>query len=252
MPPKRTASYFRKALAKSAKASKKKSQRTPKKLSVSAVKKIAASVMLRKSEQKHINYNHGKIELYHNTGSPTFKSLNASDTMPTQGVGDNQRIGDRITAQKLQLRLLCGQKYDRPNVTWRVIVFSVKSGQAPINGLGINQFFEQTTGNILLDNINTDLARVHYQKYFKPLKSSLMALDASGVNGNDVTKEYTFAKKININFKNKTIVFQSNGGVVTNERDYYIYVGVYDAFGTLVTDNIGYYQMWSQLKFKDL
>jgi hypothetical protein len=48
--------------------------------------------------------------------------------MPAQGIGDNQRVGDRINTSGINLKKIFGQKGDRPNVNWRYIVLSTPPG----------------------------------------------------------------------------------------------------------------------------
>ena len=69
--------------------------------------------------------------MYHNafyatSGSTGYVSLlNDAGWLPTQGVGDNQRVGDQIYTTGFQLKMLIGQKVDRPNVTFRYLVSPV-------------------------------------------------------------------------------------------------------------------------------
>ncbi len=56
--------------------------------------------------------------------------------MPTQGVGDNQRVGDQINMSDLKLELLMGQKADLPNVTfrWFILLIVLPSVSVPCAG----------------------------------------------------------------------------------------------------------------------
>ncbi|AKV62267.1 putative capsid protein [Callinectes sapidus associated circular virus] len=102
-------------------------KRSRSRMTVNTVKKIAKSVVMRKVEPKHKSFNTGKYELYHNTFN-TYR-INTDNQMPAEGTGDDQRIGDRIYTTGFKLRLLLGQKSDRPNVTFKIYVMKVPKGQ---------------------------------------------------------------------------------------------------------------------------
>ena len=112
------------------------------------VKKFVMKVV----EPKSVRINWDKVELFHNvwTGGANFQ-INISGAMPTIGTLDNQRIGDRIEAQGFKIRMLMGQKADRPNVNWRYIVYSMPKGQPT----GYSDVFTNTTAVVLLDEPNT-------------------------------------------------------------------------------------------------
>jgi hypothetical protein len=42
--------------------------------------------------------------------------------MPAQGIGDNQRVGDRNNTSGINLKKICGQKGDRPNINGRFFI----------------------------------------------------------------------------------------------------------------------------------
>lgn len=215
------------------------------KLSVATVTKIAKKAVRQVAEPKQYNYSFGKTELYHNSLSLITKINN---NFPYQGTGDNQRIGDRIFLTGIDIRMLLGQKQDRPNVTFRVIVFSVKSNTAQISGLNYVQIFDNTTGNCLLDSVNTDEIKVIKQYFFKPAQAAMIGFNA----GTGVGKEYTRPYHIYIPFK-RNVVFQSDNGIIPDMRDYYVVVMAYDAYGSITgTDNIAYCQLWTKMYFKDV
>lgn len=216
--------------------------------------KLVKKTIFRMAEPKYKLYNHGKVEVYHNSGSPASGQiinsllLNGQSQMPSQGNGDTQRNGDRINMSGFQLKMLFGQKFDRPNVTWRIAVVSTPKNSAQ-NGLWTySTVFEAITSNALLNSFNTDNVTVLYQKYFKPQRSTLFA-DASG-STDASTKEFTFCKKIWIPRKME-YKFASDGGTVNQDRDIYLVFIAYDAYGSIVTDNIGYVETWQKTAYRD-
>jgi len=215
--------------------------RKPKATKSTSFAKRVKRVVMRVSETKRCPISWNKVELFHNVFSVSQNFLiNAAATMPTVG-GSQQanRIGDVINVMGWKVKMLLGQKADRPNVTWRIIVYSI-----PKNGsVAYGDVFKNITGNVLLDEHNTDTTRILYQKYLRPSPS---------LDGNASAKEYTFTHKCFIPHK-KTYKFGPAENVGThNQSDVYIAVIVYDAFGSVITDNIGYCQVFTEMQFKDL
>ncbi len=103
--------------------------------------------------------------------------------MPTQGVGDNQRIGDQINLTGMKLKLLIGQKADRPNVTFRWWIMRVPKGSS----ITYANWFITTTGNSLLDDPNTDFVKVLKTGQWRPNEAGL-----ANVGGD----EYTFVHRL--------------------------------------------------------
>lgn len=164
--------------------------------------------------------------------------------MPAQGVGDNQRVGDQIYLSGFQLQLLCGQKYDRPNVTWKWAIIAVPKGQSV--GTYANIFLSNT-GNPMLDAWNTDFVKVLKQGYWKPQQSTFFSANATP----DTTREYTFVKKIWLPYK-KLVKMTTDAGTTTNDgRDVHLILVPYDAYGTMSSDNIAYNQLGVVTYFRD-
>lgn len=217
------------------------------------ISRIARQVVLRAAEDKEKTVDHNSgvaTQLYHNS-LKFIASLNSATSihMPMQGSGDTQRNGDKIIARGFNVHLLLGQKRDRPNVTFRLMVVAQRPGTGVLNYAAL---FKNVSGNGMLDEINTDKVTVLYQKYWKPLKSlGNISVTVPPVGEDYATaKEYTFSKRFFIPRK-KMYKFEEDGSAVHNDKELYLYVLPYDAFGTLTTDNIGYTQVWSKFLFKD-
>lgn len=201
-------------------------------------KKLMALVKratLKVAEPKYTSWAHSKADIKHNT--PGGFLMNASNEMPVQGVGDNQRVGDQINCVGFRCKMLFGQFADRENVTWQVRIVSVPRGTSYAYGT----WFDNVSGNCMLDDINTDLVKVLKTYTYK----YILAPDSNN------TEEFTFIKKIWIPYK-KLLKFQANGGTqVDDPVDMYLLICAYDAYGTLVSDNVGYIQLQTQMMFKD-
>lgn len=180
----------------------------------------------------------GKYNLFHNTWNTwLINDGNSTITMPTQGAGDNQRVGDQIYISGFKIKCLYGQQVDRPNVTFRWMIVKVPKA-APYS---YASWFTATSNNILLDDANTD--------YIKVLKSGWMRPNEAGLAGTG-GDEYTFAKRYYLPYK-KLLKFGPGSLTAHNDDDIYFMVAPYDAFGTLTTDNIAYVQVSSSIYYKD-
>jgi len=208
--------------------------------------KLIQRTVLKKGELKEKFQNGGKTEIYHNSfysGTPTNTGLvwpmNASTVMPTQGVADDQRVGDEIFISGFKIAMLIGQKADRPNVNWRFFVLSVPKGST----ITYSNWFVTNTGNILLDDPNRDFVKV--------LKTGLWRPNEAGLVGGSAD-EYTFAKRLYIPYKKHLKFGPGQGAVTHNDDDLYLVLMGYDAYGSLTpTDNIGYVQLGVTIQYRD-
>lgn len=199
------------------------------------VSRIARQVVLRAAETKSKTIAHGKTELYHNSMSMNLH-LNTSGNMPAQGDGSNGRNGDSIISKGFKIRMAITNKGDRPNVTYRLVVFSARAGTSNT----YSNVFENISGNGLLDAVNTDRCTILYQRWLKPNKG-MVGTSETGL------KEYTSTKQFFIK-REKTMKFNGNEH---NDRDIYMVMLPYDAYGTVGTDNIAYVQTWQEFIYKD-
>lgn len=203
------------------------------------------AVVLKTCESKDLNFAHAKGEMYHNVMYPIGITTQAGEH-PVLGTGDSNRIGDKINVGGYMLRMLIGQKFDRPNVTFRYMICEVNCAM-PFN---YNQWFENHTGNILLDPVNKDVCRVLRSGEWRPNQASLAASGG---------REYTFTKKIWIPYKKQFTYGPDDGAqtMMTPAKHLYMVIGAYDAYGSItpgpgaVGDNIAYIQVCSTLYYKD-
>lgn len=215
------------------------------------VAKICRKTIFRMTESKSKPYTHGKEEIYHNVRKDFVTAINSPFAMPGQGSGDGARNGDRIFVSGFKIRLLLGQKFDRPNVTWKIWV--LRMGNQIDN---LSNCWRSVTGNILLDPLNMDqVSKVLYYKTIKPARSTLFkteptTLGAPQYTPNAQTNEQTFVRSFWIPYK-KEFKFKDDGGTSHNDNPVVLFIGAYDAYGTLVTDNIGYCQAFSEVFYRD-
>ena len=178
--------------------------------------------------------------LHNNYLSGSFNPvLNGITQLPPQGDGDSNRTGNDILAQGIQLKGMFGCKQDRHNCTFRVLAYKCTKGMS----IGsYSSVFDNQTGNVMLDGVDKDRVKVIFDKkvHYKP------------INPSPDGKEITIFRKFLI--PQKTAYKFYDDGVQDNSYQYDIHTVcflAYDAYGTLITDNIGYVQCWSRFYFKE-
>lgn len=219
------------------------SQRTyPKRARASArasrtrLTRLIRKTVFRVSEPKEHQVALGKTELYHNSFYAFH--LNNASGMPTQGTGDNMRVGDQINIMRWRIRFLFGQKADRPNVTFRWFILEAPKG---LTATYVN-FFINTTSNVLIDDPNPESVKV--------LKSGQMRPNEAGL-GNTGGDEYTFAREFNLPYKHVCKFGPAQATTAHASPELYFVIMPYDAYGTATTDNIAYITGITQLFYKD-
>lgn len=199
--------------------------------------KTIQRVVKKTAESKRKSANWTKVEMYHNSFNVS-QQLNQSVCMPVQNVSDSGRIGDEIYVSGFRIKMLCGQKGDRPNVNWKWWVLKVPKGSA----VTYSNWFRITTANVLLDDPNTDFVKVLKSGYMRPNQAGLTA------SGDD---EFTFVKQLWIPYRKRYKFGPNNADITHNDDDIYFCMVAYDAFGTMATDNIAYVQMQSEVFYRD-
>lgn len=207
----------------------------------SQIAKICRKTIMRMTEPKSKTTNLGKIELNHNQ---RYSICELNGYMPSLGPLDEERNGDRIYVSGFKVRLLCGQKLDRPNVTWKFWILKNQKFASLANN------WRNVTGNVMLDPLNMDQVNsVLYTKTFKPSQSTMFGFTPLPLS-EGVGKEYTFTKSFWIPYK-KEYKFHDNGQLTHNDDPITMFVSVYDAYGTLNTDNIAYVQVFLETFYRD-
>ena len=217
-------------------------KKTPRRKSYSStasakrLRTIIKRTVLKVAEPKERTTLIDKIEMYHNVF--TTVHLNTAGNMPSQGTQEVQRVGDQINTSGFMIRALFGQKTDRPNVTFRWFIVKVPKGSTYTYA----NWFRNITSNVMLDNINTDFCKVLKQGTMRPNEAGL------GATGGD---EYTFVRKYFVPYKKLLKFGPADGSQTHNDEDIYLLIAPYDAFGSLVSDNVAYMQAAFTLYYKD-
>lgn len=205
-----------------------------------AVRAIVRKEVRKLAERKNAGYIAENLQLYHN--KPFYiQNLLAC----TQGVTDpnnlatnDARIGDEVYLRNLRVKFWLSNKLDRPNCMYRIILFWYPSDQTLTDQ---DVFFTQT--NKMLDRPNNENISVLEDRYVFSREMYL--------NGTEKF-EHSYLCTINKNWKNKKITYQeAPNQVKPKNKTLGIAVAVYDAYGTLQTDNIASMAFNAQIQFQD-
>ncbi len=203
------------------------------------VRKIAKRTAMGLAETKTVGKQTENVQLFHN------KPLYISNLLATsQGTGDpndlanaNARIGDSVRLTSVNIKFWLSNKLDRPNCMYRFIMFWYDS-PTPLSDAVC--FFTQT--NKMLDRPNNESISIIGQKY---IFSGPMYL-----NGTEKF-EHSQLCTLKGNWKGRKIQYDE-GGALPKKRSIGVCVAVYDAYGTLQTDNIASCAYNYNMNFKDL
>lgn len=216
--------------------------RTAKRRFTKAVKRV----IMKTAERKYYDAATENVQLYHNVGPSVAYPLAvypyAFYVNPLglqQGQTSGQRIGDKIQSTGLSVKLWLSTKSDRPNVMYRVLVLAHPDleigGANKFTGVNQRIFYPLDAGNAMIENIQTDNFNVLYDKIIKPIPQSGYP-NPTGKEHSTYHRFYIPTNRV-ISYRDDTL-----GGstvIPKNQRDNWaMYVIPYDAYGTLVTDNI--------------
>lgn len=187
-----------------------------------------------------------RATLYHNGGTNGIAGaflhlLNQEAYMPVQGDTEYSRDGNDIYSLGFSLKMMVNIPTDRLNTKIRCMIFKV------VKGYNINSYatvFDNVTGSIALDSVDTDRIQILQSWWIQPGKSLNPGVSTTG-------KELTYNVKKWIPWK-RVIKFYDDG-VQTNNQEWDLYIGcwAYDTYGALNTDICAYAQPWLKFYFKD-
>lgn len=207
----------------------------------SNIARICKSVILKTAEPKQKTVAIAKTDLYHNTFH--VHQINYHMNMPGEGDNESERVGDRINTGGYLLRFLIAQQTDRPNCTFRYYVVSTNKG----NVYNYSTFFLNLMSNILLDSPNKDYVTVHKSGYIRTPKAD----SSYFIGANGASREKTMPFKLWVPWKKLLKFGPGQGATIPQEKDLYLLIGAFDAYGTLITDIVGYFHASQTLYYKD-
>jgi hypothetical protein len=119
---------------------------------LSNMRKMIKSVQLSQAETNYKSLSVTSSGMNHD-GIYSFPLWGPLDSIfPTQGVDDDQRVGERITASSIKIRLCMDVPWDRKNCKVKLYYLPYNSDQGTPTNYG--SLFNNITGNSMLDPIN--------------------------------------------------------------------------------------------------
>lgn len=198
--------------------------------------KAVKRVVMKTAEPKCAHYPMAASTLYHDT--IFYYRLNDSGVMPSRGVSDTQRVGDQINLTGFRVRAQITQIPDRPNLSYRWWFVEVPKGTAYSYG----NWFDPTTNNTQLDDVNKDLVKVIKSGHWRPNQASLAT---AGVRGYGFTKRLWCPRKKIVKFG------PADGATTHNDNDVYLMIAPYDAYQSLTTDAVCTFQGALDVFYRD-
>lgn len=202
--------------------------------------------LLRYSETKY-NSITTNWELFHNAGTAGASCLDFNLLQTGQGQTQFTRIGDKVWAKGLKIKLWFSNKKDRSTVMYRVAVVALPTDQVNSNPANL---FNTSSGNRILDMINTDKYKVLYHKVFNINTTSKWTIDVDPLLNRE--REVSRYMPIYIPLNRMVTYSADNGNQPKYQKDILaLMVIAYDSTGTLATDNIASYRAVYRFYFKD-
>lgn len=210
-----------------------------------AMYKMIKSVALKNTETKVTFTSVENQNLFHNGGNTNNFAQRVNLLATTQGTADTNRIGDEVFASYLRIKLWLSNKLDRPNVMYRILVYT-----APVNKSATADFvdlFKGGNANRMLGIVNSGIYKLRYHKMIQP-KAGDYSLESGSAN-----KERSTYHAINIPLNNRRIKYQATASQIPRDQQDHLVLAIiaYDAFGTLTTDNIASYACQTAFYYKD-
>lgn len=241
MPARKKLGPNRKTFQKYSPYAKKRGRPTTKKGLVKLIKNVSLSTV----ETKYFVLSGQDLQLQHNGGAgPSYNRI-TNLLGSSQGTAQENRVGDEVIAKGLSIRLWLSNKLDRPNVMYRIIVYSGPRDQAAI--ASPNNFFEAHTTQKMLDMINTDKYKVIRSKIIQPFAGDY-SLESGATN-----KEHSKLVKFYIPLNNRKVLYGNDNEDLPTDNKNCISVAIiaYDAYGSLTSDTIASFAYLTKFYFKD-
>jgi len=186
------------------------------------------------------------FQLFHNVGGAGGPVVYGNLLRTDSGSLQTQRVGDTVWGKYLQMRLWLSNKSDRTNIMYRILVISTPPDQ--VNTTNPVSLWKGFVGNRMLDYVNTDIYNVVYEHML-----DVEAGDTSQ-EPDAALREISTFHKFTIPLDRK-IQYQTDasGTVIPSLQSNCLSLVVipYDAFGTLVTDNVASYAAGGIFCYKD-
>lgn len=190
------------------------------------------------------------VQLYHNVDKPILLD---PWSLIIKGTSGSNRIGDRITNRGIKYKFFLTNKWDRPNLSYRVTIGTIPqavNGNLVTQANLINFLWRQTDfgtlGNTLVLTHNKEYGvRIIYDKTFSNKLGNVIA--GASAQG----KEHHLVKKYWLRPKRGGMIQYMDNQTQTRGRWLFATVTPYDSWGTFTTDNVASMAYSCHMYFKD-
>ncbi len=203
--------------------------------------------MLRLCETKKSSEAVENNQLFHNVTTYLLQCLKTSQGLTDpEGlqVSKQNRIGDEVIARGIKFKFHMFNKENRPNVTYRIILFRYNTLLSIAAGMNDAYFWRGPNGaggqfNRMLDNPNSDRVKVLRNIFIK------------STNNYATSFEKSYMREFYFPMKDQKLKYRDDNDPDTLLWDLGVAVVCYDAFGTALTDNIASFAYTWTFYFKD-
>ena len=222
-------------------------KRAVSKAKTASLVKLIKSVSLKQTETKDTHVISENQQLYHNVPFGAVTGLLYLE----QGINDNEtgttqyskRIGDEVVGRGISLKFWFANKGDRPDITYKLVIYRYKSGTTPTYNL--DPFMSQGTSNFLIRDMNTDKFKIVRIINFR------ISTSAQRITAQDTFQAAEGHKAMTIWIPLKRKIKYEDSSSTPKDFDYGFTVVAYDSYGTLTTDNIASFAVNRKFYFKD-
>lgn len=222
-----------------------------KKWSHSSLAKKIKAISLQNCETKRASDWEENMSLNHNTTlyRQGFLATNQGVTDP-QGfavTSFRNRVGDEIIARGIKFKFWLSNKADRPNVMYNIYLFSYPSQQTVSN----SNFWRGTDGNGGTMNRMVDSPNPEKVTVLKQFKIFSGPSYYNGATTSPNGREHSYFREFYLKLNNRKIQYRDDNGTLPKKTDIGMAVVVYDAYGSLITDNVASMAFSQTFYFKD-
>jgi len=209
-------------------------------------------VALNTSETKHAHRSVENEQLYHNVVSITNNVLYLTNGTDDEVIDNTTsyatRLGDEVYLKGIDFRFWLSNKSDRPNVQYRIIIYKYPTRSTAPTAGAIFQDYALAVGvsnNKMIAYIDTQNVTVLKQIRIQSSGSDY-SLESGATN-----REKSNARTVFLPMKMAKIKYSNLSGGTPKFWDIGVAIVAYDAYGTLISDNIASVAWSYKLYFKD-
>ena len=217
------------------------------KMSVKDLAGMMKQVALKQCETKKSNETNENQQLYHNVTryhGNLFWTTTGSSNPDGFDEDSRNRVGDSILARGAKFKFWLSNKIDRPNVMYKVFIYLYNT---ELVAVGDSDFWRGTDGdgatmNRMIDAPNPN--RIKILKSFTVRSKSNFSIPENGHEHSHLLETY-------VSFGDRKVKYRVDNEATPQTWDLGFAVVCYDAWGTLVSDNIASYAYSHTFYYKD-